>query len=118
LEKEEMSDNCITMGWMGALKEPVKDDRDAISEMLDNYGFGINYEGTLIYETTMRKTLGEAVGIHILDLTNPGAFYDDVWSAGFALEQDAIRPFVDLWYNGADTGYSEITLAQFQEKSK
>ena len=29
-----------------------------------------------------------------------------------------IRPFVNRWYNGAGSGHSDITLAQFQEKSK
>lgn len=115
-----MSSNCITIGWMGELKEPVeRGARDTISELLSEHGLGINYEGTLVYTTTDHELLHEAVTCHILDdLTGAPRFYDEVWKTGFAPIRDSIRMFVDIWYDGTDSGHDELTLVEFREKSK
>ena len=114
-----MSSNCITFGWMGALKEPISEEsRDFVSERLDEKGLGLNYEGTLVYRVVEHDSLEEAFGIHVLDNAGRNELFNDVWSMGFALDIESIRMFVDLWYNGVDSGHSDITLEQFREKSK
>lgn len=112
-----MSENMITFGLMAELEVPVaKEARDFVSERMDEVGLGLNYEGTLIYSTTFHKSLHEGFDIHFPSVINPDTLYNKAWNLGFAVKQNTITPFFDLWYNGTDSNHADITLEQFRAK--
>lgn len=115
-----MSDNRFTLGWIGELDTPLTaEEQEAVNDRLYNEGVGleVNYEGTLLIMTTKDERLDEGFGLHVLqrgtesDLFVLGAKHDQ------PVVFSSIRPFIDLWYDGADSTHSTLTLKEFREQA-
>jgi hypothetical protein len=109
-----MSENVFTFGWIGQLLVPVpEDDHDSVSENLDQHSLGINYEGTLIYQTTKEGDLTEDFGMNVMPTIFMHHFTAACREANQHVINNTCRQFADFWYNGSDASHNDITLEQY-----
>ena len=113
-----MSDNRLTIGWMAELKNPIsKDNWGEIHDEYDQAGIGLNYEGTLVYVTVISESMSDGFRLHFLDAENADMLINAMNEKGIAIKMETAMPFVDLWYDSADSNHSDITLKQFKQKT-
>lgn len=113
-----MSKNVLTYGWIGELSFPVSDfNFEDSEEKLNESGFGMNHEGTLIYSRSSELDIVEDFGLTLLEKDGgKHAFLKHTAIAGYPVRGSTVRQFIDLWYNGTDSNHAIITLAQFKGK--
>lgn len=111
-----MSENVIIFGVMAPLTEPVGDYKtktwSELSDLFDTYGLYLNYEGTLIYTVEHEDAHG---GIYFSKREFKDNFIKLVKDYEISVILEQIQFYTTLWYNGADSYMSEITIKEFEE---
>ena len=109
-----MSETVFSSGCMVPLAECVGNhstvEWEELAERLDEKGLSINYEGTLIFNDNRREE------IYGLTFPDSDASVDLIASAkelGIEIVEDQISPYACVWYNGADSDMSDLTLTNF-----
>lgn len=113
-----MSDYRVTCGLMAKLKTPVpKNEIEEIFDRLYDHDniLHINYEGTLIYTEDVDMELYN-FEIQIGNSISTSKFKKLCSEYGFEIEGTP-KSFVTVWYDGADSVQSDLTLKQFIERN-
>ena len=111
-----MSENVASSGFFAILKTPFNEDaREEKEEILydNDTELSLNYEGTLVFSDVR----GEEYGLHI-GSANTGdkqAFIDKCKENGLEIDEESIRPYNCIWYNGSDSDMSDLTLEKYQK---
>lgn len=106
-----MSDLQATIDFVGKLKHPIpKENLEDFRDKLYNDGeyVFINNDGTLIYHKACEKEL-----YHFNLMVESRGFYltSYCWNK-YGLEVTDIKPFVNVWYNGA---YSDLDMMSVED---
>ena len=115
-----MSRNVISYGAMAPITAPTGDLHtdawSARSEFLLRYNLYINYEGTLIFSD--RGQNGEEVaGLWLMPDDILHDFLNACGEAGIQIDDELIVPYAAVWYNGADSYMSDLTLEKFCDQT-
>ncbi|MEX0327213.1 MAG: hypothetical protein AB3N07_00705 [Ruegeria sp.] len=116
-----MSEDRVTIGLIGELATAIPEDHcDVAHERLEEIDLRLNSEGTFVCQIHTEGPLIDNFGIHFL--TNweveRNRLHQKVSKLGFHIHPDNIHPFVDLWYDGAESNHEELTVKKFRELTK
>jgi hypothetical protein len=118
-----MSENVMSSGHMVPLSRKItREEREEWEEVLWDQDSLVrfNYEGTLAY--TDHRTEDE-YGIHFegdtitLSATPLGSSFDVLKQFGLSIVIEQARYYRALWYNGADSDMSMMTLEKFLKRT-
>lgn len=112
-----MSDYRVTCGIMAELAFPVpEDDWESVNDKMYEMGLkmSLNYEGTLIFTEDVNIPLYD-FEIQLGQTMSNEDFIEKCNSIQMPIIGEP-KPFTTVWYDGADSVQSDITLKQFKEQ--
>ncbi len=110
-----MSDYRVTAGLIARLVDPVpKEDWESITDRLfqADVNLHISYDGMLVYSTDKDVTMYE-FDILIGEPSDSTAFSAKCEREGLCIDPSSIKPYVSLWYDGADSPMSTTEIGDF-----
>lgn len=115
-----MSDYYVNIGYMAVLADAVpEDDWEKKHDDLYNSGskLELTYDGSIIFSTDVNKVLYE-FDICIGNPCSIEDFIERCKNNGYVIDIPTIQPYTSVWYNGADSPMSDVTLQSFLKKCK
>lgn len=107
-----MSETVRVQGYIAKLVKPFSDDeRDAFMEEND-WTPGLNYEGTLFYVGDQLDDIYDlTIGNYIPD--NFDRIVKAAEKFGVEIDENSIRPFDCIYYNGGDCPIDMLTVEEY-----
>ena len=111
-----MSEYVLSIGWMAPLVDPIKSNElQEITERISDVGFTLNisYDGKLVYNDNEHSY--DIHGLFFSDdpKKSKKQFIELCEKNGLNIVKNKIRHYVCVWYNGADSDMSMMTLEKF-----
>lgn len=113
-----MSGYVVNTGFMAEIQNPVPENEwskynDKFYD--DDADININYEGTIIYSTDTEEDVSD-YGLKFGNYNNVQQFVENAKKYGLIIKEDTIRTYSCIWYNGADSDMSLLTLKEFNNE--
>lgn len=111
-----MSSESLKFGYVGQLARPItdKNQREAISGELYEKGWGINYEGTLVYQD-LNHSDDNIYKLVMVPAFGATAFADNVQDLGHDMHVTKIKFYSCVHNDGSDFELDELTVSEFME---
>jgi hypothetical protein len=114
-----MSGMRLTVGIIAKLEKSFGDYNQSehidLNEHLENIGskLRLTYGGDMIvFIEKDKRTDYEGCGLMLLDNDLMADFWQELATANLFVVEGTPKVFVDYWYDGADPGHIDITLAE------
>lgn len=115
-----MSCYVVNTGFMAEIENPIS--RNEWSKYNDKFyeddiGINLNYEGTIVYSTDTEENLGDyGLKIANTNINSIKKFVENAKKYGLIIKEDTIRTYSCIWYNGADSDMSLLTLEEYNNE--
>jgi hypothetical protein len=114
-----MSTTVFSSGVMVPLNRKITEEEWAewTDELCDQKSrVQFNYEGTLAYTDEVRYD-GYDIRCGSMPTYESDSKFDDLNQYGLWVQEEKARPYHCMWYNGADSNMSTLTLEEFMKKT-